>query len=66
VDATKNPMQINLSLPKQKDGKAIYEVDGDTLKIGIGEKDSGRPTAFDAKDIMVQTFKRLFEKPGKL
>ncbi len=59
VDATKKPMHIDLSLPKQMDSKAIYEIDGNTLKIGVGEKGSSRPKGFDAKDIMVMTFKKM-------
>jgi uncharacterized protein (TIGR03067 family) len=58
VDGKKKPMQIDLSLPKQMDVKAIYEIDGDTLKIATGEKGTDRPTAFDAKDIQVMTFKK--------
>jgi uncharacterized protein (TIGR03067 family) len=58
VDGKKKPMQIDLSLPKQMDQKAIFEIDGDTLKIATGEKGTDRPSAFDAKDIMVMTFKK--------
>ena len=34
--------------------------DGDTLnKIATGEKSTDRPSAFDTKDIMVMTFKKI-------
>jgi len=58
VDAKKKPMQIDLSMPKQVDTPAIFEIDGDKLKMAMPEKGAGRPTAFDAKDIMVMTLKK--------
>jgi uncharacterized protein (TIGR03067 family) len=65
LDNTKKPKEIDLTTPK--DGKpnetemmkAIYLIDGDTLKFAFGgPPGSPRPTAFDAKEIAIMTFKR--------
>jgi uncharacterized protein (TIGR03067 family) len=60
VDATKKPKQVDLSNPKQKDTAAIYEIEGDTLRMAMPEKDAGRPKSFDDKDRqeMTLTFKK--------
>ena len=58
VDAMKKPMQIDFSI-KQIVSKAIYEIDGDTLKLATGDRGADRPSGFDAKDITVFTFKKV-------
>ncbi len=45
LDPTKKPRELDLPILGGKDGKlilCIYELDGDTLKIGLGSKDGGK------------------------
>jgi uncharacterized protein (TIGR03067 family) len=65
IDAAKKPMHLDLSKGKEpKDNaQAIFVVDGDTLKVGMGvsrEKDKvpPRPADFGEKDTLVLTFKK--------
>lgn len=50
VDPTKSPKQIDITPQegpnKDKVGKGIYTLEGDTLKICHSEKGDGRPTEF--------------------
>jgi hypothetical protein len=40
--------------------EAIYELDGDTLKVCLGDKGIARPTEFkSAEKVIVMTFKRM-------
>jgi uncharacterized protein (TIGR03067 family) len=63
IDPNHSPKHINLSKDKDKD-EGIYALDGDTLKIGFmfspgtPGKPSGRPTGFDANNVMTLSFKR--------
>jgi uncharacterized protein (TIGR03067 family) len=66
VDPSKTPKAIDLTPTegpeKDQTARAIYQLDGDTLKLGMpdGPK-ADRPTAFEPKDggrILVMTFKR--------
>jgi uncharacterized protein (TIGR03067 family) len=63
VDATKTPRHIDLSVPKQKDTPAIYQIEGDTLRMATPEKGGGRPQSFDARDRQEITL--TFKKTGK-
>lgn len=65
VNDTKKPKEIDLTTPKNgkptetEMAKAIYMIEGDTLKLAFGgPPGSPRPTAFDAKEIAIMTFKR--------
>ncbi len=70
VDAGKKPKQMDI---KPADGPlagktlaAIYEVDGETLKVCYAPPDQARPTSFNTKDkpgYMAIEYKR--EKPAK-
>ncbi len=63
VDATKKPKHIDLSMPNQVATPAIYEIEGDTLKMVMPEKGAGRPKSFDDKDRQEMTM--TFKKTGK-
>ncbi len=70
VDEAKAPMQMDV---KPADGpnagktyQAIYELDGDTMKIGYAAPGLDRPTSFETKDKLgywVNVYKR--EKPAQ-
>lgn len=59
IDSSKKPKRIDLT-GKGQLLKAIYELDGDTLKVCIGDPPSERPTEFkSAEKVIVMTFKRV-------
>jgi uncharacterized protein (TIGR03067 family) len=63
VDDTKTPKTIDLTPPMGKGMgtiKGIYQLDGDTLKIGISPEgpNGNRPSGFDAKDVGIVVLKR--------
>jgi len=63
ADEGRSPKSLDLIAPKttrQDAVQCIYHVEGDTLKIGFysGAPDRGRPDRFDAKEVLVLTFKR--------
>lgn len=63
LDADKKPKEITLTVkdPDEKVLQGIYELDGDTLKLCIGEPGEGRPAKFDSttsKKTMLMKFKR--------
>ena len=64
INATKTPKEIDLIVSKEggKQGimKAIYQLDGDTLKIAytLAGMEGDRPTAFDLKQAAIVTLKR--------
>jgi len=63
LDATKEPKHIDIT--RKKDSKTvqgIYLLEGDTLKIAYRFPAVGRPAAFDAKDVFVETLKRQAKK----
>lgn len=62
ADASKSPKELDL-ISSDKDKavlRAIYQIDGDTLKLAFfGEDAKGkRPTAFDAKKAAIMILKR--------
>jgi uncharacterized protein (TIGR03067 family) len=67
INATKTPKEIDLIVPeggKQKIVAAIYQLDGDTLKMAYstlrGMEGDRRPTSFDSKQafVVINTLKR--------
>jgi uncharacterized protein (TIGR03067 family) len=68
INATKTPKEIDLIVPeeggKQKIVAAIYQLDGDTLKMAYstlrGMEGDRRPTSFDSKQafVAITTLKR--------
>jgi uncharacterized protein (TIGR03067 family) len=65
IDAAKKPMQLDLSKGKdpKDNAQAIFTVDGETLKVGMGvsrdkDKIPPRPGDFGEKDSLVLTFKK--------
>ena len=61
IDASKKPAELDQT-PTEGSGKGktvqlIFQLDGDTLKIG-GKMKPGRPKGFDDKDILIMTLKR--------
>jgi uncharacterized protein (TIGR03067 family) len=60
VDAGQKPAHLDLTPADQKDKtmKMVFEVDGDTLKIGGAKKEDGpRPKGFDDAEVKI-TLKR--------
>jgi uncharacterized protein (TIGR03067 family) len=63
-NTTKRPKELDLIGPKlvgkERVTKAIYQLDGDTLKIAIpGDRSKGdRPTSFDSEKAMIFIMKR--------
>ena len=59
IDSSKKPKRIDFT-GKGQLVKAIYELDGDTLKVCIGANFNERPTEFkSAEKVLVMTFKRV-------
>jgi uncharacterized protein (TIGR03067 family) len=66
LDSTKDPRWINVIRQEGKNRfgvmNGIYRLDGDTLKIALGDLDDARPTAFrtgpDTGDVAVLTLRR--------
>jgi uncharacterized protein (TIGR03067 family) len=65
INATKTPKEIDLIVPKeggkQEIMKAIYQLDGDTLKMAYTPArgmEGDRPTSFDSKQAFITTLKR--------
>jgi uncharacterized protein (TIGR03067 family) len=69
IDASQKPAQIDLVRTEGPDKgvvqKAIFQIDGDTLKIARNRKNGEvRPKSFDDKDLSITTFKRA-KKPDE-
>ena len=62
IDAGKTPKQLDLieGEGKKQTVEAIYEIDGDKLKLGFDTKGpkGKRPTGFDAKETVIMHLKR--------
>jgi uncharacterized protein (TIGR03067 family) len=64
INPDKKPKELDVtgenSVGKVVTGQAIYEIEGDTLRVAVSEDapEGKRPTAFDAKRIIVITYKR--------
>jgi uncharacterized protein (TIGR03067 family) len=50
VDPTKKPKELDINTADGKIAKAIYELNGDTLKIAEGEAGDARPKEFLSKE----------------
>jgi uncharacterized protein (TIGR03067 family) len=59
IDASKTPRQIETTNGDNTVTRGIYELKGDTLKIGCPKASQGKGvTSFDAKDIAILYLKR--------
>ena len=62
IDAARKPKEIDLTSSKPgatEAMKGIYDFEGEALRIAFpGKPGGGRPTGFDAKDIVILTLKR--------
>ncbi len=62
LDETKKPRHLTVArTAKEKEMRAVYQVDGDTLKIAVSAKgtDGDRPGALDGPDAVLLLFKRV-------
>jgi uncharacterized protein (TIGR03067 family) len=61
IDTTCKPPHLDyiLWLRTVGTGEYIYQIDGDTLKIGFRTDAKGRPQGFNDKDIRIETYKRV-------
>ena len=62
IDATKKPAELDMTFTegpgKDKVGKWIFQLNGDTLKIGSKENPDDRPKSFNDKETAVITLSR--------
>ena len=59
IDPTKKPKTMDIHVEGKKEvGRMIYELEGDTLRVCHGVKESERPTAFTDEKVVIITLKR--------
>ena len=62
LDPSQSPRHIDVKL--KADGKddvvrkGIYELDGETLRLGLGAPGGDRPKSFDEKGVIVEVYRR--------
>jgi RNA polymerase sigma factor (sigma-70 family) len=65
LDPTKQPKEMNLILGKSEVHRAIYQLDGDTLKVCMSHPPQDRPTAFATKEGSKFPMLLVYKKTGE-